>query len=147
MRDTDTDTHADTDTDTDTDSGGDSPRAGETYERRRTFTVEDVRAFGELSGDQQPIHTEPDEHGRLITQGLLTATLPTQIGGELEVLARSVTLEFERPVYTGQEITCVWTTETVTESSAGIELTATVRCHNESGERVLSGAVDGLIRE
>lgn len=125
----------------------DRPCAGEIRKRRRTFTLEDVRTFGELSGDQQPIHTEPDEQGRLITQGLLTATLPTQIGGELEVLARSVTLEFEQPVYTGQRITCVWKTETVTESSAGTELTASVRCYNESGDRVLSGAVDGLIRK
>lgn len=128
-------------------SSPDRPEEGVTYRRRRTFTVEDVRAFGELSGDQQPIHTEPDEEGRLIAQGLLTATLPTQIGGELEVLARSFTLEFERPVYTGEEITCVWRTETLTESADRFELTADIRCENEAGETVLSGTVEGLVEK
>ena len=125
----------------------DGPEEGATYRRQRTFTVEDVRSFGKLSGDRQPIHTEPDEEGRLIAQGLLTATIPTQIGGDLEVLARSFSFEFERPVYTGEEITCVWQTETVIESADRFELTADVRCENEASERVLSGAVEGIVRK
>ncbi|EMA34444.1 MaoC domain-containing protein dehydratase [Halobiforma lacisalsi AJ5] len=63
------------------------PEAGDVYTYERTVTTAEVRQFGELSGDQQPIHTDPDEEGRLVVQGLLTATLPTAIGGDLEVLA------------------------------------------------------------
>lgn len=123
------------------------PEDGAVHRRRRTFTVADVRSFGELSGDRQPIHTELDEEGRPIVQGLLTATLLTRTGGELEVLARSFSREFERPVCTGEAITCVWRIETVTESANRFELTADVRSENEAGERVLSGAIEGVVRK
>lgn len=45
------------------------PASGDRFTHERTFTPADVRSFAEISGDRQPIHTEPDEDGRLVVQG------------------------------------------------------------------------------
>jgi 3-hydroxybutyryl-CoA dehydratase len=52
---------------------------GEIITFERTFTVEDVELFTTISGDEGSHHVTPDEQGRLVIQGLLTATLPTKI--------------------------------------------------------------------
>lgn len=121
------------------------PREGETRTFERTFTVEDVRQFAEVSGDDQARHTEPDEDGRVMVQGLLTATLPTKLGSDSEVLATDMHFQFHRPVYTGERITCRSTYETVTEREDRYESTSKVVCENEAGETVLTATVEGLV--
>ncbi|MDG5760552.1 MaoC/PaaZ C-terminal domain-containing protein [Natronococcus sp. A-GB1] len=121
------------------------PTEGETYAFERTFTTEEVRQFAELSRDTQPRHTEPDEEGRLLVHGLLTATLPTKIGGDLEVLASEMSFEFRRPVYTGDRIVCTWSYEEVEEVEDRYDLVAAVDCENDAGETVLTATVEGLI--
>jgi acyl dehydratase len=123
------------------------PAEGETHTHERTFTREDVRRFGELSGDRQPIHTERDEEGRLIVQGLLTATIPTKIGGDLEFLARTMEYDFRRPVHTGETITCEWTTESVVEREDRYEATGTAVCRNDEDVVVMSGSFEGIVRK
>ena len=123
------------------------PVEGETRTFERTFTVEDVRRFADLSGDDQPRHTEPDDEGRVMVQGLLTATMPTKIGGDEAVLARTMEFAFRRPVYTGERITCTSTYESVDERDDRYEFTSNVVCENESGEAVLTATVEGLIRK
>ncbi|RZV10352.1 acyl dehydratase [Natrinema hispanicum] len=121
------------------------PAEGDEYTFARTFDHEDVREFGELSGDQQPIHTEPDELGRLTVQGLLTATLPTKIGGDLRYIARSMTFEFVEPVYTGERITCTVRLESVAERDGYYDVESAAVCTDEDDEVVLRGEIDGLI--
>ncbi|NHN58725.1 MULTISPECIES: MaoC/PaaZ C-terminal domain-containing protein [Halorussus] len=121
------------------------PEEGDTRTVERTFTPEDVRQFADVSGDEQPRHLEPDDEGRLMVHGLLTATLPTKIGGDLEVLAHSMEFEFRRPVYTGETVVCEMATEKVEEREDRYELTSSVICEKEGGETVLTGAVEGLI--
>ena len=124
----------------------DPPREGDTHEFERTFTAEDVRRFAELSGDEQPRHTDPDDGGRLLVHGLLTATMPTKVGGDLEVLAREMTFQFRRPVYTGDTITCTWTCREVEERGDRYDVVADVVCEDDDGEVVLVAEVEGLIR-
>lgn len=121
------------------------PNEGEVYIYERTFTNEDVRQFGEVSGDQQDIHTEPDEAGRLVVQGLLTATLPTKIGGDLSYIARTMEFNFRKPVYTGNTIRCQWTNKTVEEQEDRYKVTSSVVCTNEDDETVMDAHIDGLI--
>ncbi|WP_424001514.1 MaoC/PaaZ C-terminal domain-containing protein [Haloarcula salina] len=83
--------------------------AGETVTERRTFTPADVDRFAAVTGDDQPRHTESDERGRRMVQGLLTASLLTSIGGDLEVLASRMEFQFRRPVYTGETVVCEMT--------------------------------------
>jgi len=75
-------------------------KVGDVTVWERTFTIDDVRLFGQVSGDQGIHHVELDEQGRLMVQGLLTATLPTKIGGDLNYIAREMVFEFLRPVFT-----------------------------------------------
>jgi acyl dehydratase len=123
------------------------PVEGDTYTHERTFTHEDVRRFGEISGDTQSIHTDPDEEGRLVVQGLLTATIPTKIGGDQEFIARTMEYDFRRPVYTGETITCEWTTETVKERANRYEASGTAVCRNEEGTTVMAGYFEGIVRK
>jgi len=122
-----------------------APTEGERYTVERTFTPAEVRQFADLSGDTQPQHTDPDDEGRLMVHGLLTATLPTQVGGDLEVLASEMDLHFTRPVYTGESVACTWTNERVEEREDRYALTADVHCENDAGETVLTGTVEGLV--
>ena len=121
------------------------PEAGEEYTYERTFTVAEVREFGDLSGDQQAIHTKLDEDGELVVQGLLTASLPTKIGGDLSYLARRMELEFVRPVYTGDRITCTLRNESVNERDDRYEIESSIVCTNGDGKIVLEGEITGLI--
>ena len=81
-------------------------KSGETLSWTRTFTEDDIRDFARLSGDAGTHHLQPDEQGRLMAHGLLTATLPTKIGGDLNFIARELTFQFLRPVFAGDTITC-----------------------------------------
>lgn len=121
------------------------PVEGRTRTFERTFTVDDVQQFADLSGDAQPRHTEPDDDGRVMVQGLLTATMPTKLGGDNEVLARTMEFEFRQPVYTGEPITCRSTYETVVERDDRYEFTSRVECENADGELVLRATIEGLI--
>ena len=123
------------------------PREGDVYTFERTFTPEDVRRFADLSGDEQPRHLEPDEEGRLLVHGLLTATMPTKLGGDLEVLGRSMSFDFLQPVYTGETVTCELEIEAVEESEDRYDVAASVTCENEDGEAVMRGTVEGLVRK
>jgi acyl dehydratase len=128
------------------------PAAGDTYTYERTFSEADVRQFAAVTDDDQPRHTEPDDQGRLMVHGLLTGSLLTKIGGDIEMLAREMTFEFRRPVYTGDTVRCEWVNETVTERGSGWDVAASVQCwrvedDGKPRETVLRASVEGLIRE
>jgi len=123
------------------------PAVGETFTVERTFTTEDVRRFADVTNDTQPIHTEPDEAGRLVVHGLLTGSLLTDIGGDLQVLARRMAFEFRRPVRTGERITCTWTVESVEERPDRYTLDNDVAFRDEDGETVATARVEGIVRK
>ena len=123
------------------------PAVGETFTVERTFTTEDVRRFADVTNDTQPIHTEPDEAGRLVVHGLLTGSLLTDIGGDLQVLARRMAFEFRRPVRTGERITCIWTVESVEERPDRYTLDNDVAFRDEDGETVATARVEGIVRK
>jgi acyl dehydratase len=123
------------------------PQEGDTHVVERSFSPETVRQFADLSGDDQPRHTEPDADGRLLVHGLLTATLPTEVGGELGVLGRTFEFEFHRPVYTGQTVRCACVIEAVEETDDDrYHLTVGVTCTRD-GDVVMTGSVTGIVEE
>ncbi|PZM64503.1 FAS1-like dehydratase domain-containing protein [Paenibacillus dendritiformis] len=113
----------------------------------RTFTKEDVLEFGRISGDQGRHHVEPDERGRLMVQGLLTASIGTKIGGDLNYIAREMVSEFIRPVFTGDTITCEITLTNLEqlEGFKKVELKSVYR--NQQGKEVIRGSSRGIIRD
>lgn len=118
---------------------------GGTSRWSRVFTVEDVRQFSEVSGDRGVHHVELDAEGRLMVQGLLTATLPTKLGGDLNYLAREMVFEFLRPVFTGDRIECVSTTTRVEQQPGRTHAEFAISCSNPSGKEVLRASTKGVI--
>src|SRR2546423_7711676 len=121
-------------------------QVGDVMAWERTFGEEDVRLFGRLSGDEGVHHVAADEQGRLMVQGLLTATLPTKIGGDLNVIARAMVFEFHRPVFTGDTIRCEVTIAGLERVEGRTNMTATWVCRNQHGREVLTGHVHGVVR-
>jgi 3-hydroxybutyryl-CoA dehydratase len=111
----------------------------------RTFTVDDVRHFTEVSGDRGVHHVELDEQGRLMVQGLLTATLPTKLGGDLNYLAREMRFEFLRPVFTGELVECVCTTTRAERQPGRTYAEFSIICTNPAGKEVLRATTTGVI--
>ncbi len=111
----------------------------------RVFTVEDVRRFSEVSGDRGVHHVEVDADGRLMVQGLLTATLPTKLGGDLSYLAREMVFEFLRPVFSGDRIECVSTATRVERQPGRTYAEFAISCTNQAGKEVLRATSKGVI--
>jgi 3-hydroxybutyryl-CoA dehydratase len=123
-----------------------SLKAGDVITFERTFTKEDVEWFSKVSGDEGVHHVTPDEQGRLVIQGLLTATLPTKVGGDNNVLARTMNFEYLRPVFTGDTIICEVTIEKYEKQDNNrMAIFATFLCSNQNEKQVLRGNFSGVI--
>jgi acyl dehydratase len=90
---------------------------------------------------------EPDAQGRLVVQGLLTATMPTKGGGDINFIARKAAFEFLRPVFTGDTILCENTIQQMEEQADRIYMEVATVCRNQLGKEVLTGTISGLIRK
>ncbi|MFC4559570.1 hotdog domain-containing protein [Virgibacillus kekensis] len=124
-----------------------SLKVGDVITFERTFTEEHVELFTKVSGDEGSHHITPDEQGRLVVQGLLTATLPTKVGGDYSVLARNMDFEFLRPVFTGDTIICEVTVEKYEkqEGRNRKSILASFLCTNQNEKQVLRGSFSGVI--
>jgi len=119
--------------------------AGDTNSYERTFTREDVERFADVSNDEGEHHVEADAEDRLMVHGLLTATLPTKLGGDLDFVARTMDLTFHRPVYTGERIRCEMTITDVEPQDGRTRVQSRAECTNEDGDVVLVGEYDGVV--
>ncbi|WP_394218848.1 MaoC family dehydratase N-terminal domain-containing protein [Halobacillus trueperi] len=122
-------------------------KTGDVYTWKRTFTNEEVLEFGRISGDKGRHHVEPDENGRLMVQGLLTASIGTKIGGDLHYIARNMVNEFLRPVFTGDTITCEVNLEKVVQKDGHKKVEMKSVYRNQKGSEVLVGSSYGIIRD
>jgi 3-hydroxybutyryl-CoA dehydratase len=120
---------------------------GDTLSWTRTFTEEDIALFARVSGDQGEHHLVPNEQGRLMAHGLLTATLPTKIGGDLNLIAREMTFRFHRPVFAGDAIECVVTLTSAEQGDGFLSVVTEWRCTNQHGKEVMTGSGSGIIRD
>jgi acyl dehydratase len=119
---------------------------GQTATYEKTFTVGDVQRFAELSGDMGIHHMQPDSAGRIMVQGLLTATVPTKLGGDLNYIARQMTIEFVRPVFVGDTIRCEAMVMNVETGRERIDVGIRFTCYNQHGKEVLLGTTQGVVR-
>ena len=121
-------------------------QVGEIIMFERTFTVEDVKLFTTVSKDEGVHHITPNEQGNFVVQGLLTATLPTKVGGDYNVLARTMNFEFLRPVFTNDTIQCRVTVEQYEPiENNRIAIMTTFSCINQHSKEVLKGNFTGVI--
>ena len=80
-----------------------------------------------------------------MVHGLLTATLPTKVGGDLDYLAREMVFEFLRPVFTGDTIRCEVVLTHVERDVGRTNVGGTFRCWNQDGKDVLTGRTRGVV--
>jgi acyl dehydratase len=121
-------------------------QVGDVISWQRTFTEADIRLFATISGDEGEHHLVPDEKGRLMAHGLLTATLPTKIGGDINLIASEVTFAFHRPVFAGDTITCEVLLTEVEPQEKYFKLNSTWVCRNQNGKEVMTGGGRGVVR-
>jgi acyl dehydratase len=122
-------------------------RVGETFSVSRTFTEGDVLRFAEISRDYNPVHFD-ERFAKVknftgpVCQGLLVASLVTEIGGQMGMLASGMDFKFLRPVYFGDTIKCNFT---VVEIKDGGRARAEGVFTNEDQATVLLAVVTGFI--
>ncbi len=121
-------------------------QVGDTSAWERSFTEEDVRLFAHLSGDQGEHHVTADSKGRLMVHGLLTATLPTKLGGDLNYIAGTMNFEFLRPVFVGETIRCEAVIMQIEPVAGRLQMEINFSCHNQQGKEVLRGQTSGIVR-
>ena len=84
--------------------------AGTTFRFSRTFTLDDVQAFGDLTLDYNPVHYEPrwceakGFEGRPICHGLLVGSMLCEPGGQVGWLATRMEFKFLSPTYIGDTL-------------------------------------------
>ncbi len=122
-------------------------KVGDVFTWKRTFTDEETLQFAQFSGDMGRHHMERDEKGRLMVHGLLTASIGTKIGGDLNYIAREMNCEFLRPVFTGDTITCVLTITEVTPMEGYKKVAMKSVYRNQHGKEVLIGTSKGIIKD
>src|SRR5207245_1675488 len=107
---------------------------------------DDVRHFSQISGDAGIQHVLRDAQGRVMVQGLLTATLPTKIGGDLNFIARDLTFHFHRPVFVGDTVQCEVTITAWEPAEQYTTMAAHWVCRNQESKEVMTGQAHGIIR-
>ena len=120
---------------------------GDVIAWERTFTEDDIRLFAELSGDKGTHHVTADDRGRIMAHGLLTATLPTKIGGDINFIAKEMVFQFHRPVFAGDTIRCEVTIENLEEAENYWNVVSTWICRNQRDKDVMTGRAGGVIRK
>ena len=120
---------------------------GDQFTITRRFTAEEIVSFASLSRDYNPVHCD-SVYAELkglrapIAHGLLTASLITEIGGQIGWLAMSMSFQFKRPVYAGETLTCDWIIREIDEKGRA---KAEVRVVNGGGITVLEAETAGVL--
>lgn len=122
-------------------------KVGDALTAKRTFTADDVIAFGRISGDRGRHHLQLDAKGRLMVHGLHTATLATEIGGSIDFLASEMVFHFQRPVFAGDTVTCTCTVVSLAQEAGRRALEVKISCVNQHGKEVLLGSTRGVVLE
>lgn len=119
---------------------------GMSASRTKTFTLEDVRTFAQLTGDLNPVHLDEtyaatSVFGQRIVHGMLTAALISAVlandlpGAGTIYLGQN--LKFKKPVFIDDTITA---TVTITQVRAERKIvTFETVCLNQQGETVIEG--------
>ena len=121
-------------------------KIGDTISWTRSFTEDDIGLFNRVSGDEGIHHVTPDEQGRLMVHGLLTATIPTKIGGDMNFIAREMKFQFYRPVFAGDTITCACTIVEFEPMERYTNVRTEFVCRNQGGKEVMTGHAIGVVR-
>lgn len=124
---------------------------GQEAEASRCFTMEDVRQFAGLSGDNNPLHVDEEYAGKgrfgrcvvhgILVAGLISKVLGTQLPGEGSIYLEQ-NLSFRKPVYAGDTVTArARITEILTEKKI---ILLETNVYNQKGDCVILGTAKML---
>ena len=129
-------------------------KVGDSASVTKTFTEADIRTFGDLTGDHNPLHFDKEHarrtrFGQPIGHGMLTGSLFSpiiahQLPGEGAIYL-SQSLRFVAPVFAGDSITASLTVTHVREDKQIITLEGVAR--NQKGEVVITGQSVVLVED
>jgi acyl dehydratase len=118
---------------------------GQEFSWARHIDRADIVAFAELTGDRGAHHTTENPDGKLMAHGLLTASLPTKLGGDIDFVARTMQFDFLRPVFDGDTLTCAGTVLKIGErDGARLPLELGFVVTREDGREVMRGNAHGF---
>ncbi len=127
--------------------------AGDQVSFTRTVTEKDVEAFARVTGDNQPLHLDPDfgqrtrfgkriAHG-MLSAGYISAALGTKLAPGFVVVYLAQQLRFRLPVRIGDTITVALEVTEVDEEKR--TLTVRTDCVNQDGAVVVQGEARVLL--
>ena len=120
---------------------------GQNASLSRKFTLDDVKAFSQLSLDNNPVHLDEDYaqnsiFGDRIVYGYLTASLFSGIIGSIlpgpGAIYLSQNLNFRKPIYHNELVTATCTITHIREDKPIITLETILK--NEKGEIAIDGS-------
>ncbi|KJZ63815.1 MaoC family dehydratase [Pseudomonas fluorescens] len=122
-------------------------QVGDSFTVSRRFSEEDIQRFASISRDYNPVHfdarfAEARGFRAPVSHGLLTASLVTEIGGQIGWLASGMTFHFKKPVYVGDTITCHWVITDIDEKGRA---TAAITMTNEDNIIVMEAQTSGVV--
>jgi acyl dehydratase len=82
-----------------------------------------------------------------MAHGLLTATLPTKIGGDINFIAQEMNFYFLRPVFSGDTVRCEVKVLELEPGDRFLRMTADCMCRNQDGKEVMRGVARGVIKQ
>ncbi len=125
------------------------------YEYEFSFTQQQVTAFAELTGDNNPVHLnaeyaawtpfkKPVAHG-MLTAGVISKVLGTIFPGEGTIYLGQQ-LDFLRPVYPGDPCKVMVSVESVNEARHTAIL-STIVINTATGKKLVSGKATVMHKE
>ncbi|MDH5717897.1 MAG: hypothetical protein OEZ22_09695 [Spirochaetia bacterium] len=108
----------------------------------RHISRQNILDFAQISEDHGDHHVTGE---KLLAHGLLVATLPTKLGGDLNFIASNMYFEFVKGVYENETVTCVGHIDKIIEQSRRYKVWFSFNCYNEKKETVLKGTSSGMI--
>ena len=125
----------------------DGLQVGDSFRTSRAFTDDDIIRFAKISRDYNPVHfdarfAKARNLPAPICHGLLTASLVTEIGGQIGWLASGMNFRFKGPVYVGETIACSWVITAIDQNGRA---KASVTITNEKGATVMEAEVSGIV--
>jgi acyl dehydratase len=127
-------------------------KPGDTASLSRTISDEDIRAFANASGDQNPLHLDEEfasrtRFGKCIAHGMLSASLisaviANDLPGQGSIYLGQ-TLQFVAPVFPGDTVTARVTVTSVREDKPIVKLETV--CTNQRDEVVIRGEATVLV--
>lgn len=122
-------------------------KVGDSFTVVRTFSEAEMVSFSEVTRDYNPVHFDKrfstvKKLNDRICHGLLVASIITEIGGQIGLLASVMNFRFKRPVYFGDTITCILT---ITEIDERNRAKTQAEFKNQDGIIVLQAELEGIL--